>query len=85
MRLHPPSTAFNHVSLSGEITLTSRRQEQTNDTPLKVAAGGWGGGSQVTPELRSNMAASNAASEVAAKAESSITGHVAPLHHCVQV
>lgn len=43
--------------------------------------------SQVTPELRSNMAAPCVASEVAVslKAENSITSHVAPLHHCVQV
>lgn len=36
--------------------------------------------SQLTPELRSNMAAPCAASEVAVslKAENSITGHVAP-------
>lgn len=41
----------------------------------------------MTPELRSNMAALCVASEVAVsvKAESSITSHVAPLHHSVQV
>lgn len=41
----------------------------------------------MTPVLRSNMAAPRVASEVAVsvKAENSITGHVAPLHHSVQV
>lgn len=43
--------------------------------------------SQVTPVLRFNMAAHCVASEVAVsvKAENSITSHVAPLHHCLQV
>lgn len=43
--------------------------------------------SQVTPELKSNMAAPCVASEVAVsvKAENSISSHVAPLHHCGQV
>lgn len=41
----------------------------------------------MTLELRSNMAAHCAASEVAVsvKAENSINSHVVPLHHCVQV
>lgn len=43
----------------------------------------------MTLELRCNMAAPCAASEVAvsvkAERSSSISSHVAPLHHCVQV
>lgn len=41
----------------------------------------------MTLELRSNMAAPCVASEVAVsvKAENSVTSHVLPLHHSVQV